>query len=140
MMFTHSTIPSILLMYPSKTEIFMIHRFVLPYFLEWQLITNQDSMSTSSHWKRDEPVQLGLYALIVAHHVLKTIYFSLFYSCLIYGKTCWGNAVVVNRDRLMKLNERALPLALFRDRLKIPGIWQNLFLLLKMFSCIRKNH
>ena len=64
--------------------------------------------------------------LINSHH-MRTLYFSHFYSILIYGITVWGSAGTIQLNRIVTIHNRMV-------RLKMPGSTAQSFTTLKLLT------
>ena len=64
--------------------------------------------------------------LINSHH-MRTLYFSLFYSILIYGITVWGSAGTIQLNRIVTIHNRMV-------RLRMPGSTAQSFTTLKLLT------
>ena len=64
--------------------------------------------------------------LIISHH-MRTLYFSLFYSILIYGITVWGSAGTIQLNRIVTIHNRMV-------RLMMPGSTVQSFNTLKLLT------
>ena len=70
-------------------------------------------------------------SLINSHH-MRTLYFSLFYSILIYGITVWGSAGTIQLNRIVTIHNR-------RVRLMMPGSTAQCFTTLELLTLFQKN-
>ena len=83
----------------------------------------------------------------VPPNVLKTLYFSLFYSIMIYGITVWGASSVVNVNRIKALHVRILRILyssysksqLSCNLMSFEQIY-NYFCIIKFYKCIKLPH
>ena len=79
----------------------------------------------------------------VPQHILKTLYFSLFYPHLIYGVQVWGGCGVSNRLKISKLQDRAISLLnVGQDRQTVLNFhYTHLYFVLTMFhKCLYSDH
>ena len=80
---------------------------------------------------------------LVPPSILKTIYFSLFYSRLIYGITIWGGCGETNINRIRKLQDRASSLivnyAPNKSMLHFDAVYKY-FSVCKFQKCLYQSH